>query len=81
MIWSPWRRAYTGFACFTREPLIIDEPRADRFLDRVRRIELALTSAKPVFRHGPAAPAPQEQGRGGSQRSAALSSACLSKPM
>ncbi|GAA4637218.1 hypothetical protein GCM10023196_090130 [Actinoallomurus vinaceus] len=26
VMWSRWRRAYTAFALFTAEPLIVDEP-------------------------------------------------------
>jgi hypothetical protein len=39
IMWSRWRQKYTGFACFTREPLIVDEAKVDRFLARLQEIE------------------------------------------
>jgi hypothetical protein len=41
VMWSPWRRTYTGFACFTKEPTIVDEAMADTFLARLGQIETA----------------------------------------
>jgi hypothetical protein len=41
VIWSPWRRTYTGFACFTQEPTIVDEAKVDAFLARVGQVETA----------------------------------------
>jgi hypothetical protein len=40
VMWSAWRRTFTAFACFTREPVIIDEPRADVFLQLIKQVEL-----------------------------------------
>jgi hypothetical protein len=39
IIWSSWRQKYTGFACFTREPTIVDEAKIDRFLARLEQVE------------------------------------------
>jgi hypothetical protein len=39
VIWSPWRQTYTGFACFTRERVIVDEAKVERFLDRIQQFE------------------------------------------
>lgn len=39
VMWSAWRQTFTGFACFTGEPLIVDEARMDTFLARVRQVE------------------------------------------
>jgi hypothetical protein len=39
VLWSAWRQTYTGFACFTRTPVIVDEATADRFLARLKEIE------------------------------------------
>lgn len=41
IIWSKWRQKYTGFACFTREPLIVDEADFGRFQIRIRQTEQA----------------------------------------
>lgn len=41
IMWSRWRRKYTGFACFTRRPVIVDEEKIDRFLTRLREVEYA----------------------------------------
>lgn len=41
IMWSKWRQEYTGFACFTREPLIVDEADVDRFRLRIRQTEQA----------------------------------------
>jgi hypothetical protein len=41
VMWSPWHQTYTGFACFTSEPVIIDEAKADAFLARIKEVELA----------------------------------------
>jgi hypothetical protein len=39
IMWSKWRRKYTGFACFTRQPVIVDEEKIDRFLARLKEVE------------------------------------------
>lgn len=39
VMWSPWRQTYTGFACFTTEPLIIDDADFGRFQVRMRQAE------------------------------------------
>lgn len=52
VMWSAWRQEYTGFACFTAEPLIIDESDSHRFLYRIRQVERAYrrqTAAIGVF--------------------------------
>jgi hypothetical protein len=41
IMWSKWRQKYTGIACFTREPIIIDEAKIDQFLARLREVERA----------------------------------------
>lgn len=41
VIWSPWRRTFTGFACFTAGQVIIDEADKDAFLEQVKQVELA----------------------------------------
>jgi hypothetical protein len=43
VIWSPWRRTFTGFACFTAVPVVIDEPTVDRFRARQYLIEQSVT--------------------------------------
>jgi hypothetical protein len=42
IMWSAWRQTYTAFACCTREPLIIDEQRIGRFLERINEAERAM---------------------------------------
>lgn len=39
IMWSSWRQTYTGFACSTRERMIVDEAEIGRFLDRIEGIE------------------------------------------
>lgn len=39
VMWSSWRQTYTGFACFTAEPLVIDDADFGRFQDRMRQAE------------------------------------------
>jgi hypothetical protein len=41
VIWSPWRRTFTGFACFTAEPVIVDEAVESVFLARIEQVEQA----------------------------------------
>jgi hypothetical protein len=41
IMWSKWRQKYTGFACFTREPLIVDEADFNRFQIRIMQTEQA----------------------------------------
>jgi hypothetical protein len=35
VMWSPWRRTFTAFACFTPDPVVIDEPTADLLVSRM----------------------------------------------
>lgn len=48
VMWSPWRRAFTAFARFGGEPLIIDEPDKMRFLQRCHAAELAAAHGRAV---------------------------------
>lgn len=41
IMWSRWHQTYTAFACFTREPVIVDEAMADAFLARIQQVERA----------------------------------------
>lgn len=41
IMWSRWHQTYTAFACFTREPIIVDEAAVEVFLARVEQVELA----------------------------------------
>jgi hypothetical protein len=40
VIWSPWRRTLTAFACFAADPVVIDEASPDRLVERMRGVEL-----------------------------------------
>lgn len=51
VFWSPWRRTFTAIACFTREPVIVDEPMVHQLLDRIGRVEMAATRHLPI-KHG-----------------------------
>lgn len=46
VMWSAWRQTYTGFACFTREPVIVDEARIERFLERIEQVEMAVFASR-----------------------------------
>jgi intergrase/recombinase len=39
IMWSRWRQKYTAFACFTHQPIIVDEEKIDRFLTRLKEVE------------------------------------------
>jgi hypothetical protein len=39
IMWSRWHQTYTAFACFTREPVIVDEAMVDAFLARIQQVE------------------------------------------
>lgn len=45
VIWSPWRRMLTAFACFAPDPVVIDEPTPERLVDQMRLTELAYARA------------------------------------
>jgi hypothetical protein len=49
VMWSPWRREFTGFACFTQEPEVIDEPALGQFLDHMREVEMAAIYRGPAI--------------------------------
>jgi hypothetical protein len=48
VMWSRWRQTYTAFACFTAEPVIVDEAQEDAFLARLKAIEMASASGQDV---------------------------------
>jgi hypothetical protein len=45
VIWSPWRRMLTAFACFAPDPIVIDEPTPERLVEQMRRTEMGYAVA------------------------------------
>ena len=45
VMWSSWRRAFTAFACFTAEPVVLDEPAVPVLLAHMRQTELTYAAA------------------------------------
>jgi hypothetical protein len=42
LFWSPYRRVFTALPLFVRDrTLVLDEPRADRLLQRMSEVEMA----------------------------------------
>jgi hypothetical protein len=45
VIWSPWRRAYTAFACFTPGSVVLDADAPSHLVEQMRQTELQAASA------------------------------------
>jgi hypothetical protein len=57
VIWSPWRRTFTAFACFAPDAVVIDEMAVDRLLVAMREAEqrYAIPASVPAYASGTAA--------------------------
>ncbi|SEG94721.1 hypothetical protein SAMN04489712_15020 [Thermomonospora echinospora] len=40
VMWSPWRRKFTAFACLMPESMIIDESTAELLIEQIHRMEM-----------------------------------------
>lgn len=47
VLWSPWRRTFTAFSCFTPMPLVMDAPTAAGLSAELSRVEAYYQSNPP----------------------------------
>ncbi len=52
VIWSPWRRTYTAFACFTPESVVLDADAPHQLLIQMQQTERHAVAMQPAVFQG-----------------------------